>query len=185
MRTTILFDTETTGLLKPEAVDADQQPYITELYALKVIEHDDMVFEVVGEFQSMFKVPIPLEEVITKITGITEGMLSKAPTFRQKFSDLAEFFTGADRMVAHNLSFDKNMLANEVVRIGKLLNMPWPREHICTVEKSMHIEQRRLSLQKLHVHYFGKEFQGAHRAKADVLPMYDCYKEMIKDGTIS
>lgn len=182
-RTLVLFDTETTGLTKPGASDVEEQPYITEIFCLKV-EQDGKDFEVIDEFESLFKVPVPLDATITKITGLTDADLVNQPTFEQSFQTLASFFTGVDAMVAHNLAFDRTMLANEIVRIKRLLNFPWPREHICTVEKTINIEQRRLSLTKLHDHLFDEEFPNAHRAKNDVMPMYRCYKELVKRGII-
>jgi len=87
-------------------------------------------------------------------------------------------------MVAHNMSFDRQMLSNEIDRTGMRHHFPWPPQHICTVEKSMAIQQRRINLQKLHVHFFGDEFPDAHRAKNDVMPLYRCYKAMVRKGMI-
>jgi len=177
---TIIFDTETTGLIKPSANKIEDQPYITEIYCYKMEEGNGMI----DSFESMFCPLVPISAEITKITGITQQMCDQAPPFVKKWEELAEFFTGADRMVAHNLAFDRSMLANELVRIGKVLNFPWPRQHICTVEKSMKYEQRRLNLTRLHEYLFAKGFPNAHRAKNDVLPLVDCYNEMIRRGDI-
>ena len=168
---TVVFDTETTGLLKPSANHVDEQPEIVELYCCMVNEE----FELLGEFESFFKPRIPLTEELTKIHGISNEMLEDAPTFEEKFDDLAKFFTGADVLVAHNLPFDRSMLANELVRCDKLLHFPWPRMHICTVEMSMPIEQRRINLSKLHTYATGKPHEGAHRAKSDVHALVRCY----------
>lgn len=180
----VVFDTETTGLIKPGASIIEKQPYITELYALKFIHRSDGVIEKVDEFESLFNIPIPVSAEITRITGISDFDLKDQPTFREKFNTLAEFFTGVDRMVAHNLAFDRSMLANEMVRIDKVLKFPWPRIHVCTIEKSLHYEQRRMNLARLHEHLFSKGFEGWHRAKADVIPLFECYKEMVKLGDI-
>ncbi len=183
-RTTVIFDTETTGLSKPGACDASEQPYITEMYAAKYVEYQDGSMEKIGEFEHMFKVPVKLSATITKITGITDEDLANKPTFAQCFNELAEFMTCVDRIVAHNLPFDISMLANEIVRIDKLLHFPWPREHICTVERTLHIEQRRMNLTALHTHLFGIGFPDAHRAKNDVLPLIKCYEKLCKTGVI-
>lgn len=180
----IIFDTETTGLLKPSANTLEAQPYITEIFCLKIEHLPSGEIDIVDEFESLCKVPVPLSEDITRITGLTDADLANQPTFPEIFPALSKFFTGVDRMVAHNLAFDKSMLANECHRAGKVLNMPWPREHICTVEKSMHIEQRRMNLTNLHKHFFGEGFVDAHRAKNDVMPLFCCYKEMVKQGMI-
>lgn len=182
-----IFDTETTGLIKPGANDINAQPYITEIYCLKLLQEGkgkDATFKVLGEFDQMFKVPVPLSPEITRITGLTDDDLANQPTFAECFNDLAKFHTGVDRIVAHNLAFDSSMLANECVRLGKVLNFPWPHDHCCTVEKSMHVEQRRMNLTNLHTHYFGEGFPDAHRAKNDVLPLARVYKHMVQTGEI-
>jgi DNA polymerase-3 subunit epsilon len=167
----ILFDTETTGLLKPNAVHLDEQPEVVELYACMINEK----YELIGEFDHMLKPKIPLTEELMKIHGITNDMLKDKPSFNDIFDDFAAFVTGADELIAHNLAFDRSMIANEMLRIDKLLNFPWPRIHTCTVEMSMPIEQRRLSLGNLHKYATGKTHEGAHRAKADVFALVRCY----------
>ena len=179
----IIFDTETTGLIKPGASDIKDQPYITEIYCSKVqILKEELV--VMDTFHRLVKPPIPITEEITRITGITNEQLASEKTFPEIRKDLSEFFTGADTMVAHNLPFDRSMLANELLRCGKVLNFPWPVNHVCTVEKTLHIEQRRMSLQNLHIHLFGKGFENAHRANIDVEALSRCYEELVKTGVI-
>ena len=178
---TIIFDTETTGLIKPSANDVKDQPYITEIYCLKI----DSEGKIIGEFESLVRPPVSLNAEVQRITGLTDDMLKNAPTFAEIVHALSMFFLGTQRVVAHNLAFDKSMLGNELVRVNKLINFPWPIEHICTVEKSMHYEQRRLNLTRLHEYLFnGQGFPNAHRAKNDVMPLYNCYMEMIKRGDI-
>lgn len=167
----VLFDTETTGLLKPSANSVDEQPEIIELYAC-MINQD---FEPLGEFNSLFKPKLPITEEITKITGLTNDDVKDAPSFAEKVDDLAKFFTGADELIAHNLPFDRSMLANELIRCDRLIQFPWPRIHTCTVELSMEIEQRRLNLATLHTYATGKPHEGAHRAKEDVYALVRCY----------
>tara|TARA_R110000744_G_C19371578_1_gene562710 strand:- start:14073 stop:14636 length:564 start_codon:yes stop_codon:yes gene_type:complete len=179
-----IFDTETTGLLKPKANEMEKQPYITEIYVAKLIHRSDGEIEQIAEFEQMFKPAVPLTEEITRITGITNDDLKNCPSFKRMAPDLCDFFVGVDRMVAHNMAFDRSMLANELVRAGKILNFPWPPQHVCTVEKSMHIEQRRMNLTRLHEHFFAEGFPDAHRAKSDVIPLIRCYKHMVAEGMI-
>lgn len=176
----IIFDTETTGLLKPGARHIDEQPEIVELYAVMINEE----FELLGEFNSFFKPKMPLTEELTKIHGITNEMLENAPTFADKVDDLAKFFTGCDEFIAHNLAFDRSMLANELLRCDRLISFPWPRIHTCTVEMAMPIEQRRINLSKLHKYATGQEFSGAHRAKADVHALVRCYHWLMEQKNV-
>lgn len=177
----VFFDTETTGLLKPAANDVSKQPHIIEICAMKFT--DDM--ELVDEYSALIKPPVPISDEITKITKITNEDLKDAKTFALCYSDIGALFTGAHTMVAHNLGFDRSMLANELIRIDRLIRFPWPMRHICTVERSMSYEGRRLNLTKLHKLATGKEtIEGAHRAKTDVLALVEGYKFLVKEGKI-
>lgn len=179
----IIFDTETTGLIKPDAVGLEKQPSIIEIYCYKQ-ERVDNESNFIEDFESFIKPPAPITEEITKITGINNQMVQHAPEFNQISEEIAEFFLGAERLVAHNLAFDLSMLANELLRCDRILQFPWPMSHVCTVQKSMHYQQRRLSLTRLHEHLFDCDFPNAHRAKNDVEPLVRCYNEMVSKGDI-
>lgn len=179
MKQTILFDTETTGLLVPEINELSAQPYIVDFYAVKI--DDD--FNIIDEFESYIKPPIPIPPDLTKIHGVSNDTVKNSPTFEQLYPRLAEFFLGANKLVGHNVAFDRSMLANELLRCDMLLKFPWPPEHICTVEMSMHIEQRRMKLSDLHAHCTGKPHADAHRAKSDVFALVRCYHWLLESPT--
>lgn len=176
-----LFDTETTGLLKPSPAKLHEQPHIIELYACVINEE----FQLLREFESFFSIPIPFFSDITKWTGITEDMLKGKPSFAKKYKELAKFFTGVDLIVAHNMTFDEGMLANELLRIHKLIYFPWPRYHVCTVEKSMIVRGHRLKLSDLHEILTGKGFEGAHRARNDVHALVRCFHALVEQKYIN
>ena len=85
-----ICDTETTGLLKPDAVGVKEQPYIAEFYGCTINED----FEIVRELDTFIKPPIPLSEEITKITGITNDMVANAPTFADVYPELCHLYEG-------------------------------------------------------------------------------------------
>ena len=173
----IIFDTETTGLIKPDANELNKQPYITEFYGINITTGEDL--------HLMLKPPIPLSAEITRITGITNEEIKNSPSFAETYEELADFFLSSHTMVAHNLAFDRSMVANELLRIGKVLNFPWPRTHICTVEKSMYLEQRRLNLTALHKYATGiPEIPNAHRAGGDVDALVKCYNWLKSQGKL-
>lgn len=180
----IAFDTETTGLLKPEIVEVSKQPQIIEYYGAKLIHKSNGEIEIVDELESFLLPAEPISAEITKITGIEQSMLKGAPSFAEFMPKLIEFHLGTERWIAHNLAFDSNMIFNELKRIGWEKKFPFPYDHCCTVQKSLFIEQRRMTLTNLHKELFGEEFPDAHRAKSDVLPMIRCYKELVKMGKI-
>ena len=174
--TTVIFDTETTGLLVPEINELTAQPYITEIHAVKIDEE----FNIVDEVNSLMKPPIPIPAELEGKIGISNDMVKDSPSFEDVYPRIAEVFLGATKLVGHNLAFDRSMLANELLRIDKVLQFPWPPQHICTVQESMGIEQRRLTLATLHTYATGKPHEGAHRAKSDVYATVRCYHWLLE-----
>ena len=172
-----IFDTETTGLLKPRAAGMQSQPYITEIYIVQVDED----FNILKELDSFVKIPVPVPDFITKITGIKDSDLESAPTFEELIPELIDIFQDTTEMVAHNLSFDKAMVGNQLIRAG-VKDFPFPPKETCTVIKSMPLEQRRINLTRLHEILLGKGFPNAHRAKHDVMALVRCYHQMRERG---
>jgi len=180
----IILDTETTDTPKPEETNLDFQPHMTEIFCLKV--SSDKKMKVIDSFHSLVKpfdstgnvVPVP--GFITKITGIDDYTLKKAPSFLKISNKLIKFFLGCEVMVAHNLSFDLNIIRYELQRIGKEFNFPYPMIHHCTVEISRHVKGYRLKNNELYEFAKGKPFEGSHRAKADVMATFSNYKWLLK-----
>lgn len=176
----ILLDTETTGLTKPEPAPLKEQPYITEIYCLKL----DSEGNEIGEFERLVKPPIPIPPEITKITGITDQTLRKAPMFSEIAQSLAEFFCGSKFMVAHNLGFDRAMLIYELKRLELEYRFPWPYTHICTAEASVPINGQRMGLAKLYELKTGRPLAKHHRAKDDVKTLKECFGWLCQEGYI-
>ena len=166
----IAFDTETTGLLKPDVTNINLQPHIIEIYLCK-FNYDG---KIIDEFETYLKPPIPLPEIITKITGIEERDLKNAPTFIEIYDDLSNFVLGETEIFAHNCSFDIGMVSNELKRVELENRFPWPMHHRCTVELSYPIKNRRLKLEQLFKIATGRDMTDQHRAKFDVLATVEC-----------
>ena len=176
---TLLLDCETTGLIENRTVRASLLPEVIELYACIA---DTSSMEVKEEINELIKPKkLPLEPVITKITGITNRMLEDKLPFETYAESFREMVERADRVIAHNCSFDAEVLEIEFQRLG--LTIKWP-ELVCTVEMSLHYKGYRLSLSALHEHLFGEKFEGAHRAKADVMALLRCASEMDRRGDL-
>ena len=173
----ILLDTETTGLPVPMGNALHNQPYIIELFCLRTTKKG----RVLDSWHSLFQPPIPLPEIITKITGWTDQDLIGAPVFSDKYKGMKKFFKGAETMVAHNLCFDKALIEFELERADKLNKFQFPPDLFCTVEQSLHIMGFRLKLQELHFLATGKEkIENAHKADSDVYAMLEGFKWLRK-----
>lgn len=160
----IIFDTETTGLVKPKAIPLDQQPKIIEFAAVKL---DDDSLDEVDSLEFLVNPKQPLSNTIINITNITDHMLTEAKPFSFYYQQLVDFFLGERVLVAHNVAFDRDLLTFELERIGRLNLFPWPPTHKCTVELSMSLKGYRLKLGQLYELAFGKAFKDQHRAMAD------------------
>ena len=175
-----LFDTETTGLLKPSPAPITEQPQIIEFYGVVVTDKGEFV----SEFDTLLDPGIPISREVTNITHITDDMVAGKPSFIDAYPHIAKLFTGVDLLVAHNLSFDVGMLANELLRIDRLIQFPWPRHQVCTVQASMPIKGYRCKLCDLYEIATNKPFKDAHRAKQDVRGLYQAFKWLVKMGYI-
>ena len=104
--TVIVLDFETTGLSPKQGA----RP--TEVAA--VVLEDNLI---VDRFSSLMNPGIPIPRYIQSLTGITDKMVSSAPSVSTVMGKFANFIRGVP-LVAHNASFDKQFLDWEFERLG-------------------------------------------------------------------
>ena len=150
--TFVVTDTETTGT-------SAESNRVIELGAVKVEDG-----QVVDRFQQLVNPQRSIPGRITKLTGITTGMVFDAPTVDEVLPGYLDFL-GDGILTAHNLSFDKGFLDAELERVGQ---DPIPNETLCTVRLA-----RRLlpgldskGLSRL-VQFYDITVDGRHRALGD------------------
>lgn len=174
----LIFDTETSDLIGNSLLADRHMPHIIEFYGCIVNEEGD----VVEELDFLCKPPQPISETTTRITGITQEDVKDAPPFSHFADKVFELIESADTVVAHNLSYDKEVVNVEAKRLGR--EVAWPVDLVCTVEQTEHLKGHRLSLSALHEYLFGEPFTGAHRARVDVEALAQCYLELVRRGEI-
>ena len=97
---TFVFDTETTGLIKPKAMDIHEQPQIIEFYGMKVGHREDGTIEKIDEIETYLKPAKEFDEaIITKITGISNAMVASAQSFANFMPNLMDFMKDCNSMV--------------------------------------------------------------------------------------
>lgn len=175
----LLLDTETTGLIENRTIKIARLPHLTEYYGCLA---DVDTGEVRSEVHHLVRPPIAIPEENERRTGITNEMVADCPPFAEVAPLVKEQIETAPLVIAQNLSFDMEMLGVEFERLGQ--QIAWPRKKICTVEQTVHLRGYRLNLSDLHENLFGERFEGAHRAKNDVLAMLRCVVELRKRGMI-
>jgi DNA polymerase III epsilon subunit-like protein len=178
VRRTLIFDTETTLLIKNSLMSNANQPHIIEFFG-HILDEDDQVIETL-EF--LCKPPVKISEEVTKITGFVAADVADAKPFKFYAEQVAGIIGRADSVVAHNLSYDWAVINIEMDRIKHPVN--WPLIRICTVEETEHLKGYRLGLSALHEHLFGETFTGAHRAKVDTLALTRCFSELRRQGAL-
>lgn len=173
-RLSAVFDTETTGLLKPMVSDLSEQPQIIELGLVLI----DSKYNIVEEFNWLVNPKRALPEVITKITGITDEDLFSKWTFLQLLPEIEDAFLGVDKLYAHNMPFDIGMLTNELKRVGREFAFPYPPNQVCTVQLASDLVYgRRAKMTELYKDTLGSELKQTHRALDDVKALLEIIKE--------
>jgi DNA polymerase-3 subunit alpha (Gram-positive type) len=170
----LIFDTETTGLVDNVTIADKHLPDIIEFYGCVANLTNG---EIDKEFHTLVKPRKPIEEEITKITGLTDEKLKDAPYWQSIMINVIDLIDQSQLAIAHNASFDKEMVDLECGRCDTKLF--WPTV-LCTVEQTIHLKGFRLSLSALHEHLFGEPFADAHRAKNDTQALLRCCVELYK-----
>ncbi|MCK4822288.1 3'-5' exonuclease [bacterium] len=184
----LFFDTETTGLPKDWNAPADQFPRLVQLAWLTytpnghLLNSGDVIIKPEG-----FEIP----EEASNIHGITNKM---AINYGEDLKKLLHFFKtkldDATHIIGHNLSYDRKIIRGELIRCGIEYDSS-EKVKICTMHsatKYCKLEGKRgykwPKLQELHTKLFGKEFEGAHDAMADIRATAKCFWELKRLGVI-
>lgn len=177
----IVFDTEATALTQPEVSPVEQQPYLLEFAGFKLHE-DTLVVE--EELVFLCRPPIPIPPEVVKITGLTDADVAGASSFVTHYPRLVDFFLGQRTMVAHNVSYDANVLRSELRRIDRERRFPWPPDWRCTVELTQHLTGKFLSLVAAYEALTGAPAPHVHRARADAELLVTIVRRLRQDGVL-
>lgn len=189
MRITI-FDTETTGLPVREG-KLEQQPYVTQ-FASQTFDYDPKTrrFQEISRFNQLVKPPISIPEDCIRISGITDAMVADKPTFAQISEQVLAIFKNSDLAVAHNLSFDQEILGFEMERLGLSKNF-LPATTYDTLEGTRNLcklpgktpgSYKAPKLMELHQFLLNEGFQEAHNAEKDVEALSRCVRVLLQNG---
>jgi len=90
--------------------------------------------QIIDSFSSLVNPSRPIPPHISRLTGITDQMVSDAPQFSE-IADKIDAFTKDSVFVAHNVNFDYSFFRSEFQRLGK----SYRRKKLCTVRLSRQI----------------------------------------------
>ena len=153
MRNHVFGDTETTGLLLPQAAPLESQPHIVEICFIYLG----------GEFHSFVKPPVSIPSEVSRIHGITNETVMNSPSFSEIASEVCGIMQG-NLVHFYNASFDSNVIRYELMRLGKILPP-------CSFVDPMHDAQmdtgKRWKQADLYAALTGSKLVNAHSALAD------------------
>jgi DNA polymerase-3 subunit epsilon len=131
----------------------------------------------VGEWSSLVNPERPIPPSIQSLTGITDAMVAKAPTFSELADDLFQRLAGK-MLVAHNARFDFGFLQNEFRRVG----LNYAPDILCTVRLSRRLypQQRRHNLDSV-IERHGISCDDRHRALADARVLWHFTQRIHQD----
>ncbi len=120
-------------------------------------------YKMMKSFSSLVNPERKITPFVVKLTGITDEMVSTAPTFSQIGQEILAH-TENCIFVAHNIGFDYSMIKREFKRIG----IPFRRSNVCTVQLSQRVfkNQPSYSLGNLSKN-LGIILENRHRAFGD------------------
>jgi len=164
--TFVSIDIETTGL-------SPQYDSIIEVGASK---YENGVL--VDSFSSLVNPGFPIDEFITKMTGITNEMLENAPELASILPKYLDFL-GNDILVGHNINFDINFIYDAC---ESLELRPFDNDFIDTmrIARRMYPELPNHKLDTL-IDFFGFTPRQLHRGLYDCELTAECYLKMVAD----
>ena len=172
-----IFDLETTGLLRPEVANLSKQPRIIQIQ-VKILEN--LIED--EEFLSFINPQERLTKEIIKKTGIRDNMLKDAKLWEDVADDIKDMIESCDRVIAHNVMFDTQVIDYEMKRIKD--KVKWPKK-ICTVEHTECLFGKRVKLSDLFTFCTKKPIpKGIHRADVDVGMLHEIYLDLFERGII-
>lgn len=181
----LFFDTETTGLpknWKAPVTDLDNWPRMIQIGWLycdkdgKRLSTGNHIIKPEG-----FDIPTGASDV----HGITTEMaIEKGESLEEILNTFNDLIEQASFIVAHNINFDKMILGAELIR-KNISSGFGDAPKICTMKSATtycnipgRYGPKWPTLSELHIHLFGKDFEGAHDAFADIEATEKCFWEL-------
>jgi ATP-dependent DNA helicase DinG len=172
------FDTETTSLINNRSMADKFLPHVIDFYGAIV---DLSTGQIHNEYETLVNPGIPLDEEITRITGLTDADLKNAPAWSAVAGQVEALILSAPAALAHNAAFDAEILDIEFARLKRTIE--WP-PLICTVEQTRHLKSHNINLNDLYEMLFGERFEDAHRAKPDTVATIRVAMELYRRGML-
>jgi len=176
----LFFDTETTGFKHGD--------FIPEIVQIGAVVQDTVTKRILAELNVIVGANNPIPPEVSAIHGITDelnvafGIDSKGA--ENMFGLMVQM---SELLVAHNISFDVGIIKDMwPVAYGLMEN----KEQFCTMRKAESIvgltgthagKTKYPKLVEAYRHFYGKDFDNAHDAMADVRACRDVYFGIVEE----
>jgi len=183
----LFFDTETTGTpknYKAPMQDVDNWPRVLQLAFILYDENGN----VLESFESLIKPDgweVPDGVFWAKHGYTTEKCQTNGVSMQEALSKFIELYEQCDMLVAHNISFDYNVLGAEMLRYN--VKTSARKDKICTMHSTTDFVAlpgnygfKWPKLEELYYKLFGEIMEGAHDALFDVKATAKCFFELKK-----
>lgn len=188
----LFFDTETTGIprdYQASCTDTDNWPRLVQLGWIltdaqgNTLNEGNRIVRPEG-----FIIPTQASDV----HGITtERALAEGLEFREVMLEFYQDLYRCTQLVGHNIHFDLKVMGAEYYRLGYDYRCMIARPSTCTMQATIefcnipgHYGPKWPRLQELYVKLFGREFEGAHDAMADIRATRECFFELQRLGIL-
>ncbi|HEY8689848.1 MAG TPA: 3'-5' exonuclease [Chitinophagaceae bacterium] len=190
-KTFLFFDTETTGLpknWKASYKELNNWPRLVQIAWISADNNGN-----IADQKNYLVKPngFTIPDDATRVHRIsTQKALQNGSELHFVLNQFNECVSSADYLVAHNLSFDINVVASELFRF-KIESEIFEKKQICTMESSTNFCKlpgnygyKFPKLSELHQKLFHATFDEAHDASVDIKATVKCFYELLKNKTI-
>lgn len=181
----LFFDTETTGLpknWKAPVTDLSNWPRLVQIAWLLYKSNGELLSE--GNYiirPNGFTIP----KAASSIHGITtEKAITHGDELALVMQEFVNLLKDSKCLIAHNMSFDENIIGSEMLRMG-LPNLLASKRRVCTMRESTqycdidgHYGKKWPKLTELHYKIFKEDFEDAHNAATDIKITAKCFWEL-------
>lgn len=188
----LFFDTETTGIprdYKAPCTDSDNWPRLVQLGWILTDEQGTMLNEG-NRIVRPEGFTIPREA--SDVHGITnERALAEGEELHKVMLEFYQDLYRCTQIVGHNVHFDLKIMGAEYYRLGYDHCCMIARPAVCTMQSTIEFcnipgkyGPKWPRLMELYVKLFGREFDGAHDAMADIRATRECFFELKRRALI-
>jgi DNA polymerase III epsilon subunit-like protein len=182
----LIFDTETSGLPTERNSSIYRTftwPYIVQLSYIVYDSERNVLIGLEDDYINIDN-SVVMDPESVKIHNITKSQLEKGINIVEALQKFNNYARSCDKIVGHNVSFDKRMIMVEGIRNNIQMNV---KNTYCTMKNSTEICKiertwpngdkyfKYPKLSELYIHLFNEEPKNTHNALVDILICMRCY----------